>query len=341
MPCQHQLALAQSLAGGVQAGQQALRGGFLIAGSSVELPCPVHAADHLAFQRGQHAGGVHTVILDGISRAHDLQVLKPLDGAVHGILHGFRQGGTHPLQVHLLGVLAAGLHKHRVAFLALKAHHLIFNRRAVPRADTLNVPAVQRRAAQIVQDDLVGLRVGVSDVAVHLVVHRLVGHKAERLQQFVRVAGLAVQLAEVNAAAVYAGRGAGLEAAQRHTVGRQILGQRGGRMGAVRAAVIVGFAHKNAPAQRCAGGNHHALAAVIAAQRRYHPAHMAVLHIQPHDLRLVNFQVGGQLQRMLHPHVVALAVSLYAQAVYRGAFAAVQHPALQKGGVRRNAHQAA
>ena len=87
---------------------------------------------------------------------------------------------------------------------------------AVPRADTLNVPAVQRRAAQIVQDDLVGLRVGVSNVTVHLVVHRLVGHKAERLQQFVRVAGLAVQLAEVNAAAVYAGRGAGLEAAQRH-----------------------------------------------------------------------------------------------------------------------------
>ena len=72
----------------------------------------------------------------------------------------------------------------------------------------------------------------------HLVVHRLVGHKAERLQQFVRVAGLAVQLAEVNAAAVYAGRGAGLEAAQWHTVGRQILGQRGGRMGAVRAAVM-------------------------------------------------------------------------------------------------------
>ena len=186
-----------------------------------------------------------------------------------------------------------------------------------------------------------GLRVGVSNVAVHLVVHRLVGHKAERLQQFVRVAGLAVQLAEVNAAAMYAGRGAGLEAAQRHTVGRQILGQRGGRMGAVRAAVIVGFAHKNAPAQRCAGSNHHALAAVIAAQRRYHPAHMAVLHIQPHDLRLVNLQVGGQLQRVLHPHVVALAVSLYAQAVYRRAFAAVQHPALQKGGVRRNAHQTA
>ena len=25
---------------------------FLIAGSSVELPCPVHAADHFAFQRG-------------------------------------------------------------------------------------------------------------------------------------------------------------------------------------------------------------------------------------------------------------------------------------------------
>ena len=49
-----------------------------------------------------------------------------------------------------------------------------------------------------IRDSLVGLRVGVSNVAVHLVVHRLVGHKAERLQQFVRVAGLAVQLAAVS-----------------------------------------------------------------------------------------------------------------------------------------------
>ena len=48
-------------------------------------------------------------------------------------------------------------------------------------------------------------------------------------------------------------------------------------MGAVRTAIIVGFAHKNAPAQRCAGGNHHALAAVIAAQRRYYPAHTLAL----------------------------------------------------------------
>lgn len=41
MPGQHQLAFAQSGAGGVQARQQSLRGGFLIAGGAVELPGPV------------------------------------------------------------------------------------------------------------------------------------------------------------------------------------------------------------------------------------------------------------------------------------------------------------
>ena len=39
--------------------------------------------------------------------------------------------------------------------------------------------------------------------------------------------------------------------------------------------------------------------------------------------------------------MVALAVGLHAQAVYGGAFAAVQHPTLQVGSVRGNAHQPA
>ncbi len=46
-------------------------------------------------------------------------------------------------------------------------------------------------------------------------------------------------------------------------------------------------------------------------------------------------------QRVLHPDVVALAVGLHPQAVYGRAFAAVEHPALQVGRIRSNAHQPA
>ena len=143
MPRQHQLFPAQGVAGGVQARQQTLRGGLLIAGGSVELSRAVDASHNLAFQRGLEGGGVNAVIFNRIRRAHNFKMLKALDGAVHLVLHRLRQAGRKSLQIHFLGVLAAGLHKDRVALLFFEAHHLILNRGAVPRPDALNIAAIQ------------------------------------------------------------------------------------------------------------------------------------------------------------------------------------------------------
>ena len=341
VPRQHKFFPAQRVAGGVQTRQQALRSGLLIAGRAVELPRAVDAAHDLAFQRGLERRGVHAVILDGVGRAHDFEMLKPGNRAVHLVLHGLGQAGRETLQVHFLGVLAAWLHKDRVALLLFKADDLVLNGRAVPRADALNVAAVERRAVQIVENDLMGRGIRVGDVAVDLVVHRHAGHKAERLQLGVGVAGLAFELREVDAAAVDAGGRAGLEAAQREAVLHKAPGQRGGGVGAVGAAVIVGIPHKDAPAQVGAGGNDDGLAGVVAVQVREHAADLAVLHVHADDLALVDVEVGGLLQRVLHPDVVALAVCLHAQTVYGGAFAAVEHPALQVGGVCGQTHQPA
>ena len=76
-------------------------------------------------------------------------------------------------------------------------------------------------------------------------------------------------------------------------------------------------------------------------QVREHAADLAVLHVHADDLALVDVEVGGLLQRVFHPDVVALAVCLHAQTVYGGAFAAVEHPALQVGGVCGQTHQTA
>ena len=51
MAGQHQLILFQRVAGGVQAGKQALGGSFLVARGSVELSRAINARGHLAFQR--------------------------------------------------------------------------------------------------------------------------------------------------------------------------------------------------------------------------------------------------------------------------------------------------
>ena len=61
-----------------------------------------------------------------------------------------------------------------------------------------------------------------------------------------------------------AGRSAGLKPAQRKALLHQAFGQCRGGMGAVGTAVVVSLAHKDAPAQRGAGGDDQRLAAIVA-----------------------------------------------------------------------------
>ena len=112
-------------------------------------------------------------------------------------------------------------------------------------------------------------------------------------------------------------------------------------MGAIGAAVIVGITYKDAAAQIGAGGDNDGLAGIVAVQVRDDADDPAVLHVDADDLALMDVEVCGFFQRMLHPDVVALAVGLDAQAVHGGTFAAVEHPALQVGGISGDSHQSA
>ena len=109
----------------------------------------------------------------------------------------------------------------------------------------------------------------------------------------------------------------------------------------IRAGRIPRIAHKNFAAEVRAGGQHHALGGVFAVQLGDNALHMAVLHFQRHHLGLMDGQTRGLFQRVLHVFVVAAAVGLHPQCVHGGAFALVQHPALQVGGVCRQTHHAA
>ena len=212
--------------------------------------------------------------------------------------------------------------------LPCKPHYLVLNRRAVTRADALDHAAVERAALDIVQNDSVRLRVGVGDPALHLVVHRGIGHEAERLKFIVRVAGLAFQLREVDAPPMHASRRTGLEAAQRQTGGFQALGEGVGRVHPVGAGGVPCIAHENFSAEVGAGGDDHALCAILPVQLGDDALHMAVLHLDGNDFRLMDSQPRRQLKGVLHIFMIALAVGLDAQSVDSGAFALVEHPAL-------------
>ncbi len=98
-------------------------------------------------------------------------------------------------------------------FLVGKLDDLVFDRRAVARADRLDLSAVHGRAVHVFADDAVRLRRGPGDVAGHLrvVVRDALGAEAERRR--IDVARLRREARPVDAASIEARRSAGLEAA--------------------------------------------------------------------------------------------------------------------------------
>ena len=192
MPFKHNARPALYRARRVEARQQALSRRFLVAGCAVELARTVQAAYLLELQRGCKRRRVSTIILDGVSRAHDLQMLEALYGTVHFILHSLGQAGAHTLQVHFLGVQPARLHKYLVPRLFRKAHHLVLNRRTISRADALDLSAVQRAAVQVRMDNTMRLLIGEGYIAIHLIFHLALCQKGKRLDAL--VPGLAGEL---------------------------------------------------------------------------------------------------------------------------------------------------
>ena len=179
-----------------------------------------------------------------------------------------------------------------MAFFIRKTHHLILDARAVSGADALDHPPVQGRAVQVVQNDSMGLRVGVGDVAVHLIFDpALRGQKAEGLRRL--LAGLGLQHREINAPPVHPGGGTGFEPAQGQPRLTQPLTQQVGRLLAVRTALHAGVPHKNASAQIGAGAEHHRLGPIKAVQAGIYAGDPAILQGQIHDLALLNVQVIG------------------------------------------------
>ena len=77
-------------------------------------------------------------------------------------LHVDRQRSAHAVDVDLVRVQALGLEEELVLFLVGKLDDLVFDRRAVARPDRLNLPAVHGRAVDVLADDAMRLRRGVT-----------------------------------------------------------------------------------------------------------------------------------------------------------------------------------
>ena len=113
-----------------------------------------------------------------------------------------------------------------MAVLTGKTLHLVFNRRTIPRADSLDDAGIHRRAIKIRQDDVVHLFIGVRDPTRHLLrMHDIRFHQRE-MRYRIQVPRLFLALREIDAAAVDTAGGPRLQASLTQTGGNQFFRQR-------------------------------------------------------------------------------------------------------------------
>ncbi|MNN13198.1 hypothetical protein D3C81_1262220 [compost metagenome] len=121
-----------------------MRTGFFVTGGAVDLSGEEQTTNDFGFQAVLEITRIEVVVLDGVTRAHDVRVFHAADRADDLQLYVERQGCGYPVRVQLVGVQAFRLDEHLVAFLVGKAMDLVFDRRAVTRANAFDNPRVHR-----------------------------------------------------------------------------------------------------------------------------------------------------------------------------------------------------
>ena len=153
---------------GVDAGQDPLRRGLLVAGRAIDLAGEKQARDRLGLERALQVARVEEVVLDRIAGARQMRLLEAANAAHELLLHVERQAGGDAVRIDLVRVEPFGLDEELMRALVGEAMHLVLDRGAVARAGALDRAGEHRRAIEGGTNDRVRALVGVRDVAGHL-----------------------------------------------------------------------------------------------------------------------------------------------------------------------------
>ena len=141
-------------------------------------------------------------------------------------------------------------------FLVGKAVDLVFDRRAVTRADAFDHPGIHRRTVEVRGNDFVGTRIGVGNPAAHLF-RVLLFRTHERHHRNRRITGLLGHHREIHRTPIDPRRRTGFQATDPQRQFAQALCQGNRRRIAGAATGIVLHADVDKSTEERAGGQHH------------------------------------------------------------------------------------
>ena len=85
---------------------------------------------------------IDRIIFNGVAGPDHLGAFQTRDRSQHRRLHIDRHAGRHAVHVHLVGIQAFRFEKNLVTGLVRELDDLVFDRRAIPRAHALDLPAI-------------------------------------------------------------------------------------------------------------------------------------------------------------------------------------------------------
>ena len=194
----------------VDARDDALRGGFFVAGRAVDLAGEVEAVDGLGFEGGEKGPGVDVVVFHAVAGLQHGGVFEAADGLEHGGLGVGGDGHGDAVGVDHVRVEAFGLEPDDVAGFVGEADDFRFERGAV--AGAFDGFADVDALVEVGADDVVRGFVGVGGVAGQLFVGGYGGCAVEIAEGAGWVVTkLRLQHGEVDGLAIKAWRRAGFQ----------------------------------------------------------------------------------------------------------------------------------
>ena len=130
-----------------------MRCGFFVPGRSVDLTGEKQPAQALRFERASQLCRLNEVVFDGVTGPENDRVLQTRKCVNEIGLNIARQTHREAVDVDLTRFDAFRLQENLMSFAIRKANDLVFERRAVPRTDPVDLTVEQRRSRQIPSHD--------------------------------------------------------------------------------------------------------------------------------------------------------------------------------------------
>ena len=213
----------------INAGHQTLGRSFFIAGSTIDLTCKEKVVDILQLERSFQLGRIEIVVFDCIGRTEDPDIFEPLD-----LVHRFqldiqRQRGGKTLKVILMGGATLRFEEELVVVVLRKDPEFILDTGTVAGTTAADQTVEKRGVLEPGTEHFVHSRIGVEDIAVHLLLSTLDGrgNREERKTLGFRITFLSEEPGRIDRGYVDPRRSSGFHPvgldAEGHELGRQSM----------------------------------------------------------------------------------------------------------------------